>query len=391
MKLQRCSSIATCVLGMLAMPALVHAQDCGPRGIYCVGLKRLGYDLVITQMPTATVVEFSPVDVSFTLAVKEFGIIGNDPVPTEINVCPAQIRPETNCYHIAKAMPGRTYKGHLTAVAPWAGAHSPLRLVALAPGALVAGGDDVVQQIAVAEATAALSVSARYDIAIEGFNVMTTRSTSIDTIRISLQGMVKATPPHPSDNDDACHLAGFNWCIFEQKYGDAGDGPHAVSNVRIGPYELVPERENDLRFLFYVDNVGDSAWAKIGEDVANGFSKAGMIILGAYGAAQGNQGTSGFAQQLDGAMEQLHAAETASCDGVVAADVVIAVNKTIAEQPQSTLDAMTRSFGMYHGTIPKIYRNQDGDARCDQRGSAYTVSYAIYRNSWKSWGDQFSY
>lgn len=387
MELQRFLSMAACFLAMVATPALVRSQDCGPHGTACAVPSSLGYGLVITQVPTATVVEFSPVEVSFTLSVTKFGIVGKAPEPTEINVCPAQIRPETNCYRIGKAMPGRTYKGHLTAVAPWAGAHAPLRIVALAPTTFA----ENIQQAAVAEATAALSVSARYDLAIEGFTVLSTRSASIDTIRISLQGMVKATPPHASDNDDACHLAGFNWCIYEQKYGDAGDGFHAVSNVRIGPYELVPERENDLRFVFYVDNVGDNAWAKIGAAVADGFSKAGMIVLGAYGAAQGSQGTGSVAGQLDNAMEKLHAAETASCDGVVAADVVVAVNKAIAEQPQSTLDAMTKGFGMYRATVPTIYRNQDGDIRCDQHGSAYTVSYTIYRNSWKSWGDQFSY
>jgi hypothetical protein len=199
--------------------------------------------------------------------------------------------------------------------------------------------------------------------------------------------MIKADPPHPLDRPDACQVVGFTtWCAFNQPYGNAGDGLHVVRNVHIFPYDLVPERESELRFAFDLDNHDHNPAQEIFVAVANGFSKAGMIVLSAYGAESGNAGAGGVASQLDQAMEGMHSSMAASCDGQVAADAVVISNKALAGQTQFTLDALTRGSGTFAATAPQIYRNIDGDLRCDRRGGAYKVSYLITRTSWQNWG-----
>jgi hypothetical protein len=356
--------------------------------------KQLSYEITAQRIGTGDIIEFTPMNISWTLTVGKFGIVGPDPTPVDISVCPVINSPDSQfkCAEIHNASPGRTYRGTMSVPAPPAGKQSALRIVALkSPGT---GSEDYGQRISVQETAVRVDAAARYDVALTSFEMLTTRSTSTDTVWLTLQGLIKSDPPHASDSPDACKLAGFNWCVFNQKYGDVHDsGVRIVENLRIGPYDLVPEREKDLRILFYLDNHGDSPWQAIGLAVANGFSKAGMIALGAYGGLAGNSNTGSFASGLDSVMEQFHDAAFASCDGKLAEDVVILANTTIANQSQNTLDAITRGAGTFtspvlNNGVPKIYNETDGDARCDKRGGKYTVTYAVYRTSWRDWGFQ---
>jgi hypothetical protein len=354
--------------------------------------KKLKYTLSLARTGEGDVLEFMAVDVSWTLSVDVVGNFGPNPVPEDVDICPAVMPPGQDlssvCAHVAQASASKTYPGKLTVPAPPAGKQSPLRMVVLkrAPGV-----EDYGQRIAVGEGSVSMDVAARYEIAVSSFEVLTTRSTSSDTIWISLNGLIKADPPHFSDNPEACKTVGFTtWCLFNQSAGTVGDGLHAVANARVFPYDLVPERESDLRFSFDLDNHDHNPAQEIFVAVANGFSKAGMIVLSAYSAESGNQGGS-VAAQLDTAMEAMHSSMAASCDGQVAADVVILTNKTIGNQTQFTLDNLTRGTGVYSGTAPEIYRNIDGDLRCDRRGGAYRVSYTITRTSWQAWGFKPTY
>lgn len=352
--------------------------------------KHLSYDLQITGVTQSNIVEFTPIDVNFTLTVALRGIVGDAPAPTPIDVCPALRRPETTCYHVALATAGRVVHGSLRALAPWAGLNAPLRIVALKPPDGGAPSDDAAQSTwqAVAEDTEALAVAARYEIRLVGFEALTTRSNQTDTVWANLIGMVKTNPPHRSEDPTACELAEFHWCSFALEYGDAGDGPHSfpdVPSARVGPFELVPEREQELRALFYVYNAGYDPRLEIAAGVANGFSKVGMVILSAYGASEGSSGTGSTAEQLDGVMSSFHSSATASCDGPLAAAVIPITNQTIDNQGDKTLDALTRRTGSYSGAPPVTYREKDGDFICDRRGSAYKISYIVYRTSWVPW------
>jgi hypothetical protein len=346
--------------------------------------KHLSYALTVTRTNQDPVLEFTPVPVRFTMTVSVTGSVGPVPTSQPVRVCAKVPRPETTCSRFGAPVPGRVYGGQVVAMASFAGGNSAIDLVVLG---VPEGGEDY-GGTPLAEGGVKTEVAARYEVAITGFEVVTSRSNKTDTPWLALQAMVSADPPHPSAGEDACHLAGFHWCQPPRRYGDAGDGAHAVGDVRVGPYDLVPERERDLRFLFYLDNIGDRHKEEIAAGVANGFSKAGMIILSAYSAAQGSTAGQSFATELDKVMEQMHSSATASCDGKLADDIVVLTNQTLANRAELTLDALTRASGAYSGTLPNevdTYHNKDGDFICDRRGSQYRVTYTVFRTSWAPW------
>ncbi|MDX2249783.1 MAG: hypothetical protein SF052_23570 [Bacteroidia bacterium] len=276
----------------------------------------------------------------------------------------------------------------MTAMTSFAGQNSPIRLVVL--GSPEQGED--YGGVRLAEGEVMAPVAARYDIAITGFEVVTSRSNQEDTQWFLLQGMVNSDPPHPSADPEAIHLAGFNWSVGPRKYGNAGDGKHVVNDIRVGSYDLVPEREKDLRFVLHVDNINDDPKAaEIAAGIGDGFSKVGLVVLSAYSASQGSTGGQSFATQLDDVMGKMHSSATASCDGQLVSDIRVITNITLVNRPDLTLEALTHSTGTYSETLPNeidTYKSKDGDFICHRNGSNYRVTYTIYRTSWVSWATQ---
>jgi hypothetical protein len=381
-QLQRARGIAIALVSFVGLGSSLSAQP-----VMTVRQplpKELSFSLEVTRVETSTPLEFTPVAVRFRLTVSVFGVLGNTPSPKAVRVCAKVVRPETTCYTIPAAQAGGIYAGRVTVVAPFAGAQSPIRLVAIAAPTT---GEDFGSNV-IAEGELRIPVAARYDIGITGFQVEASRSNQTDTQWITLLGMVSASPAHPSASPEACHLAGFAWCIPPRLLGDNGGGYHVVHNARVGSYDLVPERETDLRFLFYLDNIGTSPSAEIAAGVANGFSKVGLVILSAYSASQGSSGGSSFASQLDDVMEKMHSSATASCDGRLADDILVLTNHTLVNRPDLTLDGLTRSSGSYTAVLPsptEEYHNKDGDFICDRRGGKYRVWYTVFRTSWQPW------
>lgn len=355
-----------------------------PPGVNVPVPRRLAYTLTVERIGSGPLMEFSQLQVRYSLSVFEIGVTGPAPGARRVRICAKVPRPETTCTTIAAAEAGRRYTGSVSVFSSYAGLASPIRLVVL--GAPEQGED--YGGVPLEEGETFAEVYARYTVDITGFEVVTSRSNRTDTQWLVLQGMVKSDPPHPSDTEDACRLAGFTWCLPPHHLGSYGDGRHTFLAGNVGPYDLTPEKEADLRFLFYLDNIGDRHQEEIAAAVADGFSKVGLVILSGYSASQGNSGGSSFATQLDGIMSQMHSSATASCDGRLAADVVILTNRTIANRPDLTLESLTRPTGLYEATLPNLtdtYREKDGDFICDRRGSNYRVSYRINRTSWVPW------
>lgn len=220
-----------------------------------------------------------------------------------------------------------------------------------------------------------MPVFARYEVAVDDFEILHTRSTLEDTIDLYLQGIVVADPPHPSSREDACSLEGNHFCINKSHYGDADDGHHPLTTARVGPFDLTPEVEQELRFQYTVFNLGDNYARDVLAAIANGISTGGMIALKAYNSSSGS-----FADSLDGAMGNLHDAWAASCDGTAAADARIWSN--VALTNVETLDALTRDSGVYRRTIQN-YMEKDGNLVCGPGGN-YSVTFAVYRTSWEA-------
>lgn len=353
-------------------------------------VRGLVYDLKVSRVEQSQLMEFTPVLVRFRLTISVGGNTGPMPTTKPIRICSKVSTPQTSCFAIDAPILNHEYSGTVTAMTPFAGANALIKLVVL--GAPDQGEDYGGTRLA--EGEVAAPVAARYEIAMTGFEVITSRSNNEDTQWFTLQGMVNSDPPHPSALPEAGNLAGFHWVQPPHCLGNNGDGSHTVEGIKVGPYDLVPEREKDLRFVFYLDNIGDRHKEEIAAGVANGFSKVGLVILSAYSASQNNNNGQSFASELDNVMEQMHSTATASCDGKLAADIRVATNITIANRPDLTLEALTHENGTFSETLPSevdSYANKDGDFVCDRRGSHYRVTYTIYRTSWAAWASQFEW
>lgn len=359
-------------------------------GLDEVVMKQHKYDLeVLEALPTnVLIVEHEPIVVKYRLAVGSFGVAGQEPGPVNIAVCPRPRYPESTCQNYNGINTGQYRSGEVTTLAPVAGMQSPVTLVVVEEPPSPGGGGEVYAWPEKMEASLKTSVAARYEFALEAFEILHTRSAYEDTISTNLQGMVISDPPHESSKDSKCNLEGFNWCRLGSYYGDADDGIHQLQNIRVGPFLLTPEKEDYLRVLYTVYNLadpGDAFTAKVGEGIANGFSKAGMIVLMGYGAQSG-QSTTSVATELDGAMQQLHAAWTAMCDGFTATDVREFPNKTIDQARDKTLDGLTAATGSYQPEWTKDFvggEYTDGNTVCGP-GGRYRVKYALYRTSWRA-------
>lgn len=356
------------------------AQNCRTNPRSCAVSRGYSYGLQITDVRPigAAMVEHEAVEVSYEGLIRPFGLVGElPPLPPQIRICPQeQVENVTTCREITSPRPNQRYRGKVRAQAPVAGRHSTITLLVEAP---IPAGEHYGWK-AVDSAQQKVSVAARYEVSIESFETLHTRSARTDTVRINLQSLVKSDPPHRSDRDDACRLQGFRWCQMNIKYGDVRDGLHAVRDVRVGPYLLTPELEGELRVLYTLYNFGDSYNQKLGQAIADGFSKAGMIILMGSGT-----GFSGAAQPLEKQMSELHKAAFAGCDGLMAVDARTLVNRTVPDNPDETLDKRTITTGEYRPGPSQVYEGgeyADGNTRCGA-GGEYRVTYVVHRTSWR--------
>jgi hypothetical protein len=373
---------AVCAL-LLLVSSEAWSQGCTPRFLCEAVPKAYAYYLEVTGATPTNMVEHEPITVKYRLRVGSYGVSGPELTPINIKVCPKDQRMGTTCKSYDGVTAGRTFSGEVTAFAPAAGIAAPVTLVVVEQP--VSSGETYAWPEQ-AEESIRLPVAARYEVALEEFEIQHTRSARTDTVWANLQGMVRSNPPHASASEDACKREGFHWCVMGSRYGDAQDGKHQLQNVRIGPYELVPEREDSLDILYAVYNYGDSYYQRLGEAVANGFSKVGMIVLMGYGVQSGNSTTS-VATQLDEGMQELHAGMFAGCDGLSAVDLRVFSNKTIDNLGSETLDAWTRATGTYFPPFTGVYEGGeyvDNNTRCGA-GGKYLVRYAVYRTSWRDW------
>jgi len=332
-------------------------------------------DFRITNIAPWPTIEHGPIDVSFEVTPSVIGTAGPAPDPKRVRVCPTVMEVGSTCSDLGNLPAGRTGKGMVRAFAPPASAAAVVRIQVEEEPTPPYPGAEVFIWRALNEASRSMPVFARYEVALEDFEILHTRSTLEDTIDIYLQGLVIADPPHPSAREDACLLEGASFCIKKSHYGDADDGHHPLTSIRVGAFDLTPEVERELRFQYTLFNLGGNYAREVLEQIANGISTGGMIVLKAYDSRAGS-----FADSLDGAMRDLHAAWAASCDGIAAADARVISNVTSPNV--ETLDSLTRDTGVYRRTISG-YREKDGNTVCGPGGD-YAVTFAVVRTSWKA-------
>ena len=329
-------------------------------------------DLAITKIePSSALLEHQPIRISFSLTVTKWGY--GDPKPRGASVCAADGK--GTCYRIP-TLELRTYRGSIDAFAPAAAQTASLGIELVA--ALEPGHEFGEEKWAWASQTVA--VAARYEVAITSFTTHHTRARGNDTVKISLQGMVEG---QPSGSAGACEIVGPpRYCLTLVPYGDANDGVHPVTNVRVGSYTLVPETDNNLGVAFALVNQGTPFAQEVAQKVFNGISDITATALKVVysGASSGWDGANSITHGINDAIY-------GGCDGPMASEVVILLNRTLEGQSASTLEARTRSTGQYSQTDGKNSGTTgqfeiDSQAGCGESGN-YDVTWTVFRTSWQ--------
>jgi hypothetical protein len=139
----------------------------------------------IKSLGPATV-EHEPMEVSFTLTITTRGLVGEFPELRRLKICPKeQVPGTTTCKEINSPRVRFRHTGKVQALAPVAGAASPMTLVVL----MEPPGEQYGQWTEVAEASKKIPVAARYEASIESFETLHTRSRTEDTAFMNLQAL----------------------------------------------------------------------------------------------------------------------------------------------------------------------------------------------------------
>ena len=332
------------------------------------------YDLQITSVSPPPYVENQPITVNYRLVVDKAGILGQLPPPRIGSVCGARLG--DTCVKVGELRVGRTITGSVTSTAV-AGANSPIAIHLMSPAACPPGiecfsSDELAQQ------TVSRPVAARYMVSIDGFTILRTRAVHEDTVKINLMGMVDG---QRSAESDACHiLSPPTYCLNNVAQGDHNNGTFQATGVSVGPYDLIPEVDSDLRFAFSVLNLGTPYEQVVAQKIFDGISDVTAAALAAYSSSTGGNG-SGWSG-LNDFTHKINAMQFGGCDGPTAVDAVSVLNKAVAGANQNTLDALTRDTGKLTRIRPEtgIYEidSQDG---CGKSGQ-YKVTWTVNRISW---------
>jgi hypothetical protein len=261
------------------------------------------------------------------------------------------------------------YRGTIHMAAPVAGARSPVKLIVCRRA--TAGEDYGCSELSADEKP--ITAFARYTVALVEFEILHTRARSTDTIYAALQGRVAN---QRSADPDACSIQGPpTFCVPGTFQGDHQDGTFAISNIQVGPFDLIPEVDADLTFAYALVNYGTSENQENFRKTLDWISTATSFGLSTY-QPQASQGWSAG----DAMTKQLNALIVANCDGPVAADTVVYLNRTLSGEVQSTLPARTEPSGRFRQTsqIQEI-KSQDGCGGSPK----YRVTWEIVRSSWK--------
>jgi len=347
------------------------------------------YDLQIVGVsPSAGVREHQQVQVRFQLGVT-LREGGGDLKPLSAAVCPTSDK--GTCFVIPDVQL-QTYVGVIEAQAPTAGAGAKVRIQLVTPPPCVGSPTCTVELMShldvkpvtnnngtdtIAEFT--MPVAARYEVGITSFQVYRPRAMTLDTVKISLRSGLQGDPV----SSGPCDVVTANFCRVNVAEGDHGSTgvlslrnvpPVLVNDIRVGPYDLIPEVSENLVFQYDVENLGMQYEQKALQQILDAMSLAAAGILD--GLMNSSGVGSGPFDKLDSFANKIQGLD--QCDGPVAVDGVVLLNKHFPGL--QTLDILTRDTGVY-SSAAKMYEGTDS-VGCGGN-SVYSVTWTVFRTSWE--------
>ena len=336
--------------------------------------RQYAYDLQITSIADGPYLENQPVSVNYTLTVRTFGVARELPAPVRGTICGAR---KADCKSLGSLSEGRVINGSVSTSAV-AGANSPFKISVIAPQ-VCAAGEECFGTTEVSEAAISRPVAARYMLSIDQFTVLIPRSYQEDTVLVNLFGRVDG---QRSAEADACQIEGPpRFCAINIPQGDYSAGTFPATGNAVGPFDLIPEIDPDLKFSYVLLNFGTSYEQRVAEKIFNGISDFTSAGLTAYTGSQG--GDSGSWDGLNAFTHRINGIQFGGCDGPVAVDMITALNRAIAGNVAATIDARTGANGIWSAKGPRdldFYEIESQDG-CGRSGR-YRVQWTIRRISW---------
>ncbi len=329
------------------------------------------YDLrVIGVSPAQGLLEHQSMQVRYQLDVREVGLTG-DLAPAKLGGFVCQADNKGTCSAIAELQPNQTFTGDFNTFAPSAGSAAPVSIKLVVTDATCSPCETILAS----SEDFFVPVAARYEIAIESFQLYKPRSKFTDTVKISLRSGLQGS----GIGESFCQVVGGNFCRVNVAQGDVGEFrvvamaapipvPRVVNNVRVGPFDLIPEVSDNLVFQYDVENLGHEK-----TEVLDSISQAASGILDALVRNQNIGTLGGFAGRIRG---------LDGCDGPVAVDGRLILNKSDANLPGvPTLDSLTREKGQLTPNYT-LFEGTDSPIGCGEN-SRYQVTWSVIRTSWQ--------
>ncbi len=329
----------------------------------------LSVALPVAKIP---VLEHSSIEVPFILDVQPARPGTHRPATYDLAVCAEN---GNQCAFFPKVAPPWTSPSgsKLTMDAPAAGQAAPIKLAACI-AALSA--DQVVScGTRLSEGSSRVDVSMRFVISLDSFTILHTRAHNKDTVYYALAGISNGQPVLQF-NKCANKLAPFVsplFCVGPTLIGDRDDGTYPVNQIRVGEFEWVPGRTNNVTFAFATINYG-APRLPLGGPTTDMTGIAMITLLGKLTAPN-----SGVSEDFTAEINDRDGWR--GCDGPTAAGAKRIFNFHDRSQQEPTVDELTKNTGRF-STSSKIFivPSQTG---CGA-SSKYQVKWTLLRTSWRS-------
>jgi hypothetical protein len=355
------------LLLLLGLAPISHAQPPAiDRGTAVVSPKERVYDLkIISISPSENILEHQPIQIRYQLEVSATNSPVGELKSLRASVCPVSNKGTCDPINDVQL---RRYTGTIQAYAPAAGPRMAMTIKLITdpppcPEAPNCFGETV---LASSDDHFVVPVAARYGIAVTEILIEKTRAKFNDTVKISLRSGLAGSY--------LCDVVGGNFCAIMVSQGDH----HAneilnVDNVRVGPFDLIPEVSDNLAFQYDVENFGTSSDQKDAQIAVDTMNQLAAGILDALMKTGNFDKLDSFTDKLSGLNQ---------CDGTVALDAKLILNKANTSLPGvPTLEALTGSTGTYKPRAA-VYDGTDSGLGCGVN-SKYVVNWAIFRTSWE--------
>lgn len=357
-------AVTTFAAGLVMTDALFAQRDQRP-GTENYPSTSLSVGLPVGRSP---VLEHSSIELPFFLEAKP-GLAGARPT-YDLAVCAEN---GSQCAFFPQVTPPWTSPSgsKVTMDAPAAGQAVPIKLLACVAEM---SADSVVNcGRRLSEDSSSVDISMRFAVYFDSFTIFHTRARSKDTTYYALAGISNGQPV-PQFNQCADKLASFVsplFCVGPSRVGDLDDGTYPLNQIRVGEFEWVPGRTNNLTFAFATTNYGAP---RLTGPVTDMTTIAMITLLGKLTAPN-----SGVSEDFTAEINDLDGWR--GCDGPTAAGAKRIFNFRDRSQQEPTVDELTRDTGRF-STSSKIFivPSQTG---CGA-SSKYQVNWTLLRTSWRS-------